>query len=265
MISALFLRRAAMAGFVLAGAVLAVPLSANAADLCNRLEERGADYLVCDFPHPADLGLHWADAAGVPYRTFDALAADEKNAGRELRFALNAGMYDTDFRPMGLFVENGERKTRLNTASISAEKGPVPNFYKAPNGVFYITPAGEAGIVTTEAFAKTERQTRLATQSGPLLVIDGELNPILIPDSTDRNRRSAIGVCENGAVRLVISDSRVNFHDLAELFRDRLGCRDVLYLDGGRGTGIYLPSMDRNDRSWHGGFGPMFSYSTPAR
>ena len=254
---------AALALSTLALAVLATPSAVHAQDLCHAVDYSGADYIVCDFADPADLGLHWSNDRGQPYRAFSALADAETAQGRELVFALNAGMYDTDFRPMGLYAESGVQKTPLNTASVSADKGPVPNFYKSPNGVFYVDPDGKAAVVTTEDFVDAEPETRIATQSGPLLVIGGELNPILIPGSADRNRRSAIGVCTDGTVRLAISDTRVNFYDLAQLFRAHLNCSDVLYLDGGRGTGIFLPDMNRNDISWHGGFGPMFSYSVP--
>jgi len=255
--------RAALTFSAVALAVIAMPTAAQADDVCKQVDYNHAGYVVCDFAHPADLGLHWTGADGQPYRTFSALADAEDAEGRELVFALNAGMYDTDYRPMGLYAESGKEKTRLNTKSVGSESGPVPNFYKSPNGVFYVGPEGQAAVVTTDAFSSAAPQTRIATQSGPLLVMDGELNPILIPGSTDRNRRSAVGVCDNGMVRLAISDTRVNFYDLAQLFREHLACPDVLYLDGGRGTGIYLPEMNRNDISWHGGFGPMFSYSVP--
>jgi len=259
----LYSGHAALTVSAFALAIFAAPTAAKADEVCHAVDYNNAAYVICDFDNPTDLGLHWTDADGQPYRTFTALADAEAAAGRELLFALNAGMYDTDYRPMGLYAESGEEKTRLNTKSISGDKGPVPNFYKSPNGVFYVDPQGQAAIVTTDAFSGATPQTRIATQSGPLLVMDGDLNPILIPGSTDRNRRSAIGVCSNGTVRLAISDTRVNFYDLAQLFREHLACPDVLYLDGGRGTGIYLPEMSRNDISWHGGFGPMFSYSVP--
>jgi uncharacterized protein YigE (DUF2233 family) len=91
-----------------------------------------------------------------------------------------------------------------------------------------------------------------------MLVIEAELHPTLIPGSTDRTRRSGVGVCEGGQVRFAISEGRVNFHDFARLFRDHLSCPNALFLDGGRGAGLYLPEMRRNDFSWHGGYGPIF-------
>ncbi|EGE57057.1 hypothetical protein RHECNPAF_510025 [Rhizobium etli CNPAF512] len=142
-------------------------------------------------------------------------------------------------------------------AAAERAAGQVPNFYKKPNGVFFLGEAG-AGILATDAFLKLAPKARFATQSGPMLVIANRLNPIFIIGSTDRTRRSGVGVCENGTVRFAISEDGVNFHDFARLFRDRLQCPDALFLDGGRGVGLYNPATGRNDWSWHGGYGPIF-------
>ena len=109
-----------------------------------------------------------------------------------------------------------------------------------------------------EAFDAERPPVRYATQSGPMLVIGGDIHPVFIPNSSDRTRRSGIGVCEGGLVHLVISDGQVNFYDFAQVFRDNLKCQNALFLDGGRGTGIYVPELGRRDSSWHGGFGPIF-------
>ncbi|RYZ50963.1 MAG: hypothetical protein EOP49_12800, partial [Sphingobacteriales bacterium] len=143
------------------------------------------------------------------------------------------------------------------TTVIDGPPGKVPNFYKKPNGIFFLEKTS-AGILTTETFTRKRPDARFATQSGPMLVIEGRLHPALIPGSTDRTRRSGVGVCENGQVRFAISETDVNFHDFARLFRDHLSCPNALFLDGGRGAGIYSPAFDRDDISWHGGYGPMF-------
>lgn len=91
-----------------------------------------------------------------------------------------------------------------------------------------------------------------------MLVVANKLNPIFIAGSTDRTRCSGVGSCAGGAVRFAISEDGVNFHDLARLFRDHLKCPDALFVDAGRGVGIYNHEMGRNDWSWHGGYGPVF-------
>jgi uncharacterized protein YigE (DUF2233 family) len=247
-----------MNGMVAAALLSSIAMSSQAiAQPCGRETFEETAYIVCTVdPRKADLRLFWKDAGGEPYRHFSGVAEAVAGEGRTLAFAMNAGMYQPDFSPMGLYVENGDELRPANTAAPAASSGPVPNFYKKRNGVFFVDRRG-AHIVPTTEFLKRRPPARLATQSGPMLVVRGKLNPIFIVGSTDRTRRSGVGICNDGAIRFAISEDRVNFHDFARLFRDGLGCADALFLDGGRGTGIFSPALGRNDRSWHGGYGPI--------
>ncbi|GLQ53815.1 phosphodiester glycosidase family protein [Devosia nitrariae] len=237
--------------------LLMLLVSQAQAQHCTPERFEGNGYIVCTVdPAIGNLRLFWKPQDGGPYRHFGHLSDAVAAEGHRLAFAMNAGMYLRDFTPMGLYIEDGDELRPLNTTSVEAAPGQVPNFYKKPNGVFFIGEAG-AGVLTTEAFDAQRPPARYATQSGPMLVIDGEVHPVFIPGSSDRTRRSGVGVCEGDLVRLAISDGNVNFHDFARLFRDHLQCPDALFLDGGRGTGIYDPALGRRDFSWHGGFGPM--------
>lgn len=239
---------------------LLAALAAPPAQARQCIEEsfEGAAYIVCTIdPAASDPRLFWKDAGGRPYRTFSRLARAVDGEGRKLVFAINAGMYRTDFSPIGLHIEHGEELRPADITTIDGPPRQVPNFYKKPNGVFYLSETG-AGILPTDAFLDAQPDVGFATQSGPMLVIENELHPALIPGSTDKTRRSGVGVCEGGQVRFAISEGRVNFHEFARLFRDHLMCPNALYLDGGRGAGLYLPEMRRNDFSWHGGYGPIF-------
>lgn len=238
--------------------LVAMTMSSSAlAQPCKQETFEEAGYIVCTLESGKDnLQLFWKDAHGEPYRYFSSVAEAVGKEGQTLTFAMNAGMYRANFAPMGLYIENGRELRPANTAGGEGSAGQLPNFYKKPNGVFFLGDA-KAGILPTEKFLKLRPKVRFATQSGPMLVIQNKLNPTFIPGSTDRKRRSGVGVC-GGAVRFAISEDRVNFHDFARLFRDHLKCANALFLDGGRGVGIYNPAMGRNDRSWHGGFGPIF-------
>jgi uncharacterized protein YigE (DUF2233 family) len=176
--------------------------------------------------------------------------------GGVLIFAMNAGMFRPDFTPVGLHVEDGQALRPATTADAPPGARPLPNFYRKPNGVFYVGDRG-AGVTTTERFLDDRSAITYATQSGPMLVIDGALHPDFIRGSTDRTRRTGVGVSGSAIVHFAISEGPVNFHDFARFFRDRLGCRNALFLDGGRGTGLYAPEFGRNDLSGHGGFGPI--------
>lgn len=237
------------------GAVVAIPQARADGCVPDRFEDQA--YLVCTFdPATADLRLFWQDDQAKPYRSFSNLARSAGGSGKTLTFAINAGMYDTDFSPIGLYVENGRALRSVDTTTLDRPARDVPNFYKKPNGVFFVGD-GTAGIATTEAYTANPPPARYATQSGPMLVIEGTLHPAFIRGSTDRTRRSGVGVCEAGKVRFAISDGRVNFDEFARLFRDQLACPNALFLDGGRGSGLYSPSLQRNDTSWHGGYGPI--------
>ena len=255
----ILLKRGLIAATILSAAITA-PTQPGRAEACNRETFEGTDYITCDVEADGT-GLHlfWKNAEGKPYRNFAKLADATANSGKTLVFAFNAGMYQSDFSPMGLYIEDGRELHPASKTTPPHSSGPVPNFYKKPNGIFYLGEKG-AGILPTDRFLKQNIKPQLATQSGPMLVIDNQINPIFIVGSTDRTRRSGIGICDSGAIRFAVSEDAVNFHDFARLFRDHLQCPNALFLDGGGGAGIYVPALKRNDISWHGGYGPMFGF-----
>jgi uncharacterized protein YigE (DUF2233 family) len=244
--------RIAAVAFLLAFA----PVQA-AADPCRGETFEETTYTVCSFdPSKADMRLFWQKAEGVPFKTFDALQEDLSGRGLTLRFAINGGMYGEDFAPTGLLIENGRELSKANTATVSGEPASVPNFYKKPNGVFYVS-GEEAGVMETDAFLNVRPETQFATQSGPMLVIDNEIHPAFIVGSTDRKMRDGVGVCGEGEVSFAITEEPVNFYDFARFFRDHLGCENALFLDGGSAPGLYAPELRRDDPPGHGGYGPI--------
>jgi uncharacterized protein YigE (DUF2233 family) len=242
----------------LAGASYSATVAAAApASHCRADIFEDAHYTICSFDLTAsDVRVFWRKSDGAPYRTFGGLAQDLSARGTGLTFAINGGMFQDDFSPVGLFVENGVALHPVNRASAPARLLPVPNFYKQPNGVFYIA-AGKAAIVTTDRYVKDRPKVDFATQSGPMLVIDGKLHPAFRAGSLDQTRRSGVGLVNATQVVFVLSDDAVNFDEFARLFRDRLGCANALFLDGGFAPGIYAPEIGRNDAPGHGGYGPI--------
>lgn len=174
------------------------------------------------------LELVWRDAHGAPLAGIEGLRQQAEAQGRRLLFATNAGIYDREYRPLGLHVEQGRTLRPLNTTPGAPRAG---NFSIQPNGVFYVA-NDRAGVMTTKAFAAAGLSPRLATQSGPMLVVDGAINPALDPDSDSLKWRSGVCARRPQEVVFAVSEAPVSFHAFARLFRDRLGCRDALYLDG---------------------------------
>jgi uncharacterized protein YigE (DUF2233 family) len=101
-----------------------------------------------------------------------------------------------------------------------------------PNGVFSVDAKGRAAVTTTAAWHDRPIEARLATQSGPMLVVDGEINPAFDEDSDSLKWRNGVCAKTPHEVVFAVSLAPVTFHAFARLFRDEFGCRDALYLDG---------------------------------
>ncbi|HEY4143912.1 MAG TPA: phosphodiester glycosidase family protein [Pinirhizobacter sp.] len=176
------------------------------------------------------LELHWKDSSGKPFGDVEALRAWGQVQGRRLAFATNAGIYDRNFAPLGLYVEDGRQRVPLNLARGNPASG---NFSLLPNGVFAVDAQGKAHVMTSQAWKAAALPTpRLATQSGPMLLIDGSVNPAFTDASESMKWRSGVCAVSGDEVVFAVSESPVNFHVFARLFRDRLQCRDALFLDG---------------------------------
>ncbi|WP_284262016.1 phosphodiester glycosidase family protein [Roseicyclus amphidinii] len=221
--------------------VLALALSAGqAAAACEEVVFDGASFTACRIDlAQTETRLFLRDAEGAIYGSFGRVEA-ALPPGKRLGMAMNAGMFHDDRSPVGHYVENGVEEMRVITSD-----GPG-NFGLLPNGVLCLM-EGRARIVESRAFAEAPPACRDATQSGPMLVIDGALHPRFLPDGTSRNIRNGAGVDESGqTLHLVISDEPVNFHHFARFFRDHLGVPQALYFDG-RVSRLYAPDMGRAD------------------
>ena len=231
------------------GARTSAETSSSRKSPCAPFSFEGHSYTLCEAPlNRFSVRLFWQRPDGKPYSYLkDLPKAGEK--GERLAFALNAGMFHPDYKPVGLYIENGRELVRANTRN-----GPG-NFHLKPNGVFYVG-ENEAGVRETSAFLKSRPNATFATQSGPMLVIDGRLHPKLIKANTSAKRRDGVCVRGGNVVLFVISQEGVPFSSFERLFRDGLKCRDALFLDGGSAPALYVPSAS----SWGSNFlalGPL--------
>lgn len=176
-------------------------------------------------PSHCKMKFYWKDDSGKILGSIQALKEHLESKGESLRFATNGGMFQKDQSAQGLFIENG----KIVQAIDRMEEG-YGNFYLQPNGIFYITEEGKASVVATDKFRKTA-QVAFATQSGPMLVVDGAYHPAIRKGSKNLHVRNAVGILASGEVMFAISKKEVNFYDLATLFKQR-GCENALYLDG---------------------------------
>jgi uncharacterized protein YigE (DUF2233 family) len=201
-----------------------------------------------------NIELFLKDETGAPLLSFDRLGKLLASRQAEMLFAMNAGMYQPDYQAQGLFVSKGKQLQELDL------KDGEGNFYLKPNGVFVITRDKEASVQLSQDYSASPQNVWLATQSGPMLVINGNIHPAFREGSSNLNIRNGVGILSSGQVVFAISRQEVNFFDFASLFRDRLGCDNALYLDGVISK-IYAPTLGRNDLG--GQLGPMIAVFSP--
>jgi tRNA pseudouridine55 synthase len=178
---------------------------ATASD-CESLDFDGARFTACTVDmQSSDVRLFLRDPEGEVYGTFTRLQAGLPD-GVSLNLAMNAGMFHEDLSPVGLYIEDGAEVMRLVTRD-----GPG-NFGLLPNGVLCISD-DRADVIESLRFAERTPDCRFATQSGPMLVIDGGLHPRFREHSASLNIRNGVGVSADGRrLVLAISDEPVNFH-----------------------------------------------------
>lgn len=213
--------------------------SPAAAVTCEDMDSAGTSYTVCTVDVASEnLRLFLRDEDGHILGTFRNVAGTLD--GAELAFGMNAGMYHDDRAPVGHYVQDGTQVMR-----IVSNAGPG-NFGLLPNGVLCINDT-DARVYETLRFVDAASVCRDATQSGPMLVIDGDLHPRFLPDGTSKYIRNGVGTSADGATaQFVISNDVVNFHDFGVFFRDVLGTPNALYFDG-KVSRLHAPALGRSD------------------
>lgn len=219
--------------------LLCLPVAAAAEPKCETGVFESVPFTACEVdPSEDKVALFHTGPKGL-IGSFSALGDLVTASGDRLLLAMNAGMYHPDRRPVGLYIESGVEQAR-----IVLSPGPG-NFGLLPNGVFCME-GTTARVIESRAFANARTACDFATQSGPMLVLGGNLHPRFIPNSPSTHIRNGIGVRPDGTVVMAISDAPVNFHRFARLFRDRLGTPDALFLDGSVSR-FHAPALGRSD------------------
>jgi prepilin-type processing-associated H-X9-DG protein len=111
--------------------------------------------------------------------------------------------------------------------------------------VFLVQRGGGAEVVTAAEY-KPAKDIAFATQSGPMLLIDGKLHPKFDADGQSRYIRNGVGIPPDGTATFVISDDLVSFGKFARFFSDRVRARNALYFDGSVSS-MWDPSAGRQD------------------
>ena len=129
-------------------------------------------------------------------------------------------------------------------------------FFFQPNGVLAWNHQ-RVFLGTTQQYANQAFKAQYATQSGPMLVINRQLNSRFLADSTSYKIRNGVGL-KDQSLYFVISNTPVTFHQFATFFKDKLKTPNALYLDGSIST-AYIPQLQRHTRT-HRNLGPILAY-----
>ena len=207
-------------------------------------------YHISD-PKNENIRLYWKDDQNNMLLSLSNLKNYVEQKNQNLIMAMIGGMYQVDHKPVGLYIENGEVIKKLNQADARG------NFYLKPNGVFYLTKNQQGTICTTENY-QTNKDILWATQSGPMLVIDGKIHSEFRQGSANLNIRNGVGILSDGKIIFAISKIPINFYDFAIFFQE-MGCKNALYLDGSASK-MYLPSKNKMDLD--GDFGVMIGITS---
>lgn len=197
-------------------------------------------------PGKQEVRLYWKNDEGEIFKSIQNLKNYIEDKNLSLVFAMNGGMFRKDYSPQGLFIENKNTLQELDTAD---GRG---NFYLKPNGVFYITTDNIPMVCETAAFSNNGT-VKYATQSGPMLIIDGKIHSAFKEGSTNLNIRNGVGILPDNRVVFAMSKNKINFYDFARHFQS-LGCKNALYLDG-LVSRMYLPEKKWTQTDGH--FGVM--------
>ena len=214
---------------------------------CSDKIKNEKDYVIFEAnPKTENIKFYWKNDIGQVIKSINNLKKHVESKNENLRFAMNGGMFEINNIPKGLYIENSKILNKIDTLAGNG------NFYLQPNGVFYLTKNNEPKIVETKKI-RVSRNIEYATQSGPMLLINGNLNPIFQEQSNNLNIRNGVGILDNGNVIFAMSKKEVNFYNFALLFKE-LGCKNALYLDGFVSR-TYLP--EKNWVQEDGDFGVM--------
>lgn len=231
-------------------------------------------------------GFHRFEFNGIQYRCF-VIGSNEKNRVVRIHsavqkglkplsytwtnlkkkkpiFIMNAGMYNEDGSPVGLFINEGkiEKKLDVNNQRIS------DNFHLYPNGVFFIDNNGNFNVTATPEFnlrynEENPDNIRFATQSGPMLLINGNYHKAFVFQSQNKNIRNGIGIIDNtdsNIMVMLISDGPVNFYNFTSIFKYIFNCKNALYMDGAISK-MYVKEDNIESGDLGGNLGPVITVS----
>lgn len=185
----------------------------------------------------SNLSFNFKTNSGEQIKTLSKLNTYYSQQNKNLIFATNGGIFSNNLEPLGLYVENGSEMFSLNL------QDGAGNFFLKPNGIFYINKWNGAGIIESSKYETIAGKISYAIQSGPLLLLNGNVHGKFTENSSNKYIRNGVGIIDNKTIVFAISKKPVNFFDFAMLFKEEFNCANALYLDGAISE-MYLPALN---------------------
>ncbi|STU61339.1 lipoprotein [Klebsiella pneumoniae subsp. ozaenae] len=161
------------------------------------------------------IAMYWQDRHGKAWGSLRSLLAGIDGDGR-VQMAMNGGIYDKAYAPLGLYIEDGKRLTPVNRSAGSG------NFFIRPAAYSWWKTAGRK-IVPLPAY-KPSPAIRYAVQSGPMLIENGAINWRLKPSTSSRKLRNGVGIDKQAGWCLCSAIARPTFTILPAMRSQSLAC-----------------------------------------
>ncbi|STX51927.1 Exopolysaccharide biosynthesis protein related to N-acetylglucosamine-1-phosphodiester alpha-N-acetylglucosaminidase [Legionella busanensis] len=160
-------------------------------------------------------------------------SAEEYAQHSKALITLNGGFFDQNFHPLGLRINNKKQQSPLKKISWW--------------GVFYIK--NNNAYLTNVSQFKRNKQIDFAIQSGPRLLIHGQIPPL----KPGRAERSALGITADGYIIILVTENApLSTTELAQLMKaPPLNCINGLNLDGGSSSQLHA-KIDNFHLNVHG-------------
>lgn len=162
-------------------------------------------------------------------------------------FSINACISDTKCKPIGYYVNDYKEIQQVNSSN-----NGQGNFYIKPNGALLIMD-NDIIICKTSEISKYSN-IRIGFQSGPMLLINDEINSSFNINSQNKNIRCGAGIYEiNKKSYLVfaISSVLVTFYEISRFFKEKYNCTYAICLESA-GCSMNLPYLNTTSMNFDG-------------
>lgn len=184
------------------GLLLLIAVATLAFTSANKFDDDSGMVSYIVDPKIQELHFYWKNKEGERLGSINRLKKEIERKNQTLVFATNGGMYSKNFSPQGLFIQNRKIITPLDTADGAG------NFYMKPNGIFYITTENVPFVCETRDFIH-DNNIKYATQSGPMLLLNGKVHTAFKEGSTNLNIRNGVGILPNNTILFAMSKEKV--------------------------------------------------------